>query len=67
MECSIGLPNGKQTFATKEGTVVLNDVLTLTNVLYVPNLQCNLISISQLVNGYGCVVQFIEKLCAIQD
>ena len=56
MECLVGLPNGKQTFAMKEGTIVLNDALTLNKVLYVPNLQCNLISISQLVNDSGCVV-----------
>jgi hypothetical protein len=37
VECPIGLPNGQQTAATKEGTVVLSDKLKLANVLYVPS------------------------------
>ena len=56
MECSVGLPDGKHTVATKEVTIVLNDALTLNKVLYVPNLKCNLLSVSQLVNESGCVV-----------
>ena len=47
--CPIGLPNGNEAIAKKEGTVVLNEHLKLNNVLYAPNLKCNLISASQLV------------------
>jgi hypothetical protein len=67
VECPVGLPNGQQTAATKEGTVVLSDKLKLANVLYVPSLQCNLISVSQLINESDCVAQFTNKICAIQD
>ena len=67
MECPVGLPNGEQTAATKEGKVELNDELKLANVLYVPSLQCNLVSISQLIDEIDCIVYFTKKFCAIQD
>jgi hypothetical protein len=66
-ECSIGLPNGEETVATKEGTVVFNERLQLKNVLYVPSLQCNLVSVSQLLKNSDYTVQFTDKLCLIQD
>jgi len=67
VECPVGFPNGQQTAATKEGIVVLSDKLKLANVLYVPSLQCNLISVSQLIDESDCVAQFTNKICAIQD
>ncbi|MCH83031.1 hypothetical protein A2U01_0003845, partial [Trifolium medium] len=42
--CPVGLPNGEQVVATKEGVVTLEGGLKLMNVLYVPGLNCNLIS-----------------------
>jgi len=65
--CPVGLPNGYTTTCTKEGTVKLTDSLRVENVLYVPELNCNLISISQLLDELNCNVQFIGNLCAIQD
>jgi len=41
--CLVGLPNGQHTTVIKEGSVVLDGGLKLTNVLYVPKLNCNLI------------------------
>ena len=41
--------------------------LKLTNVLYVPKLNFNLISISQMMEELKCVVQFTNKLCVVQD
>lgn len=45
----VGLSNCKQVMTTKEGSVALDDKLILTDVLYVPELNCNLISVSQLL------------------
>jgi len=67
MGCSVGLPNGQHITATKEGTVLLSDTLTLTNVLYVPSLNCNLVSVSQLVNESNRVIAFSDKFCVTQD
>ena len=65
--CPVGMPDGGQTNATKEGTVFLGGGLKLTNVLYVPKLNCSLISVSQLLDESNCFVQFTNKLCVMQD
>ncbi|XP_061345862.1 uncharacterized protein LOC133291594 [Gastrolobium bilobum] len=46
---AVNLPNGSITYAEHQGTIVLSQHLKLTNVLYVPQLCCNLISVSQLL------------------
>ena len=50
--CPVGLPNGQHTTTIKEGSVVLDGGLKLTNVLYVPKLNCNLISVSQMMDEF---------------
>lgn len=65
--CTIGLPNGGSTFATKEGDVYLTDHLVLRNVLFVPYFQCQLISVSHLLCDNKFIVQFTPTLCAIHD
>ncbi|XP_075491104.1 uncharacterized protein LOC142529454 [Primulina tabacum] len=65
--CPVGLLDGKETIAEKSGTVVFNEYLKLKNVLYVPNLKCSLISVSQLNEELNCVVQFNDKICVMQD
>ncbi|KAJ4796184.1 Retroelement pol polyprotein-like [Rhynchospora pubera] len=64
---SVGLPNGTQTVAKHEGQVVLQGKLTLNKVLYVPTLNCNLISLSKLVSDNDYFVIFTNELCVIQD
>jgi len=53
--CPVGLPNGQHTVAFKEGSVVLDEGLKLTNVLYVPKFNCNLIYVSQMMDELKCV------------
>ena len=65
--CPVSLPNGAQAFATKEGRVCLSDKLILEHVLFVPELTCNLISVSKLIDDSNCYVRFNSTLCAIQD
>lgn len=40
---SIGLPDMNYAMAIFEGNVILSSTLTLTHMLYVPNLTCNLL------------------------
>ncbi|KAK9714575.1 hypothetical protein RND81_06G104700 [Saponaria officinalis] len=54
--CPVGLPDGKTVFATKEGVICLTENITLHNVLFVPHLPCNLISVSQLVDDLTCLI-----------
>ena len=63
LSCPVGLPDGTEVIAEKEGTIVLDKHLKLNNVLYVPNLKCNLVSVAQLINESNCIVQFTNKFC----
>ena len=63
----VGLPDGESVLATKSGTVYLTTTIVLQNVYYVPKLDCNLISVSQLNDDFKCFVQFSHNICAIQD
>ena len=63
--CPIGLPDGECVLACEQGTMTLEEGLELKNVLYVPKLKCNLLSVPQLTDEENCVVT--DKLCIIQD
>ncbi|KAL2901144.1 Retrovirus-related Pol polyprotein from transposon RE1 [Bienertia sinuspersici] len=65
--CPVGLPNGSHAMAVTKGRVSLANGLILEDVLFVPNLTCNLISVSKLIDDSHCFVQFTDSLCAIQD
>jgi transposase InsO family protein len=62
----VGLPDGKDVAAIKEGSVILDSGLRLNNVLFVPQLNCNLISVTQLIDDSDCIVQITNALCVIQ-
>ena len=65
--CPVGLPNGGHVFATDIGSIKLNKNLVLSDVLYVPGLACNLISVSQVVDDNDCIAVFSKHGCALQD
>ena len=67
ISCPVGLPNGETVCATLERSVRLSGTITLIHVLYVPNLSCNLLSVSQLNDNLQTIVQFNSFMCAIQD
>ena len=43
------------------GSIVISKDLTLDSVLHVPNLNCNLLSISKLTYDLNCVTKFFSK------
>ena len=49
------------------GSVVISKDLNLTSVLLVPNLDCNLLSISKLTQEKSCVTKFFKTGCEFQD
>ena len=49
------------------GRVKVSDSLTLHNVLHVPNLKCNLLSVSQLACEERCHADFFVIHCIFQD
>lgn len=63
----LGLPDGQTVMANKEGSVHLSETIYLRHVLYVSELNYNLISISQLSDDLNCFVQFSSNKCVIHD
>ena len=63
--CPVGLQDGCSAEATNEGDVILLRNLKLHNILFVHNLDCNLISITQLLDSANCIVQFTKTLCVL--
>ena len=53
--------------ASHQGAINFGNKLRLNNVLFVPSLQCNLISIAQLCKDMRCLVTFSDDACVLQD
>ncbi|KAF7842738.1 Retrovirus-related Pol polyprotein from transposon TNT 1-94 [Senna tora] len=49
------------------GSVKISDTITLLNVLHVPTLACNLLSISKLTQDNHCSANFQSHNCTFQD
>ncbi|KAG7553171.1 Reverse transcriptase RNA-dependent DNA polymerase [Arabidopsis thaliana x Arabidopsis arenosa] len=64
---TVGLPDGRFSVATKQGTVSLGQFLCLLQVLYVEGLNCHLVSVSQMIHQNKCFAHFGPGFCAIQD
>lgn len=62
---AVGLPNGVQTHAIKEGIVILSPGLLMKHVLYVPGLSINLILVEKLIVDSNCDVCFSGDLCCL--
>ncbi|CAH9062710.1 unnamed protein product [Cuscuta europaea] len=59
--CSDALPDRQKVLATGEGCVNFADGLGLKHVLFVPQMTCNLISVTQLSDEMDCFVQFLSS------
>ena len=63
----VKVANGVVTKVAGIGSVLLTEYLEVHNVLFVPALTCNLISVSKLIKGKRCRVIFDESGCTFQD
>jgi len=50
----VALPNGAETLAIKKRVVYLDSKSSLNNFLFVPDLNCNLMLIAQLIDDNIC-------------
>ena len=67
ISCVVELPNGETTMVTHIGSISFSATLTLSNVLCVPSLSFNLLSVSQLTKSCSCCLIFLSNFCFIQD
>ena len=59
--------DGSNSKVAGTGSIQLTSELLLTSVLHVPDLDCNLLSISKLTKDLNCVTKFYSNMCVFQD
>lgn len=64
---SVLIADGSSSKIAGTGSIELTKELYLNSVLHVPNLDCNLLSISKLACDLQCVTKFYPNLCVFQD
>lgn len=68
LPCLVGFADGSKTYSSSMSTLSITDSVSLHNVLYVPDLNCSLISISKLLKQLkNCCALFTDTLCIVQD
>ena len=65
--CLVGFADGGTTTSTNMGDLVLSETISLKDVLYVPELDCTLISVSKLLKHMNCFALFTYAICLLQD
>lgn len=63
---TITVPDGRKIQITHIGTIILNDIITLSQVLYVPGFHFNLISVPKLCHDFSGIVTFSANQCTLQ-
>ncbi|KAL1148750.1 hypothetical protein V6Z11_A10G146400 [Gossypium hirsutum] len=63
----IKVADGSFSAIAGKGTVKISPSLVLQDILPVPNLACNLISVSKLSQSSNCHVIFDSSMCKFQD
>ena len=59
----VRIADGSLSKVAEIGLVAVSTNLTLNSVLLVPNLDCNLLSVSKLSTDHNCVVKFSQNQC----
>lgn len=62
----VTLPNGHFIEVNTVGTIPINDIISLYNVMYVPSFKYNLISVTKLLQQNKCSIQFTYTDCTLQ-
>lgn len=63
----VNLPTGATVIVTHTGSLILNNLIVLHKVFYVPSFHCNLLSVSRLLLDNHMQVLFTNKSCLIQS
>lgn len=64
---NIRLPNGNFAVAKQLGTIYFTSQFFIQNILFVPQLSLNLISVSKLCQDLNCTINFTNSQCLIQE
>ena len=63
---TVRIADGTHSKVVGKGTIIVYKDITLNDVLYVPKVDCNLLSISKITKDLRCVTKFYPHLCEFQ-
>ena len=63
----IKLANGSLSAIARMGTIKLIPLITLQDVLHVPHLSCNVLSIGNFTSNHQCQANFYSSYCEFQN
>ncbi|KAJ9687202.1 hypothetical protein PVL29_015881 [Vitis rotundifolia] len=63
----VEVADGTLSPVASKGSIHISESITFNPVLHVPNLSCNLLSISQLTKQSNCSAKFLPSHCVLQD
>ena len=63
----IRIADGSLLAIAEIGSIKILSSFTLSNVLHVPNLSCNLLSISKITHDHNCHANFFQSQCEFQE
>lgn len=63
---TVRIPDGTLSKVMGKGSVIISQNITLSSVLYVPKLDCNLLYISKLTKDLKCITKFFPSRCEFQ-
>ena len=63
---TVRIADGTLSKAVGIGSVIISNDIVLKSVLFVPNLDCNLLSISKITRDLNCVTKFLPNVCVFQ-
>ena len=61
------ITNGVSSLVMGSGIISISLLLSISNVIFVPSLNCNLLSVSQLIKSHNCVFLFFLTYCTLQN
>lgn len=63
----VKIANDSSLQVTEIGKVRINDQLTLHNVLHVPSINFNMLSVGKISRDNNCLAYFISPICYFQE
>jgi transposase InsO family protein len=63
----VKMPNGSMAQTDIVGEIIITDLITITNVLYLPHFKYNLLSVSRVTKDLHCTFAFADNVCIIQN
>ena len=64
---SVRIADGTCSKVVGTGTIKVSKDIILHSVLLVPNLGCNLFSVSKLTRDLNCIAKFHSNICEVQE